>query len=57
MEIGVTGLAGLIAQGLAEQGRGAGQEDAATQRRLMGAETVQDQATSLESVTQTLVQV
>ena len=50
MEIGVTGLAGLIAQGLAEQGRGAGQEDAATQRRLMEAETVLDQATILEII-------
>ena len=57
METGVTGLDGLTAQGLAEQGREAGLEDAATRQQLTEAKTARDEAMSLEFVTQTLVQV
>ena len=57
MEPGQTGRDGLTAPRLAEQGEEADQEDAATRRLLMEAETVRDQALSLEFVTQTTVQV
>ena len=57
METGETGRDGLTAPGLVEQGGEADQEDAATLRLLMEAETVRDQTMSLENATQTLVQV
>ena len=57
MEPGQTGRDGLTAPRLAEQGEEADQEDAATRRLLMEAETVRDLAMSLENATQTLVQV
>ena len=57
METGETGRDGLTAPRLAEQGEEADQEDAATLRLLMEAETVRDRAMSLENAIKTLVQV
>ena len=57
METGETGRDGLTAPRLAEQGEEADQEDAATRRLLMEAETVRDLAMSLENAIKTLVQV
>ena len=54
---GVVGRNGLAAQRHVDLEIEAGQETVKTQRQLMEAETVRDQAQSLELVTQILVQV
>ena len=57
MATGVAGRDGLAAPRHVDLEREAGQETVRTQLQLMEAETVRDQAQSLEPVTQILVQV
>ena len=57
MENGEAGRIGQFAQRHVDLGKGAGQGTVTTQLQLMEAETVRDQAWSLELVTQILVQV